>query len=213
MVLLDGGAQISSISKKWVEQAWLPIYELENLVDILQAGGSCLDYEGYTEVTITSDEIPGLNYTFPVLIVPYTEYHDYVPLTLGTKTLYYLHDSGILDTEENLPISWNYARKDIELKRKLEGQPEKPLGFAKNQKAVKRGPFQTKTFHCQAKAQTHGMTVNVIVEPLEESQLPPGLECQYSYSEIQAGSRKIAVSIRNHSQKVLKIPKGVKIGQ
>ena len=26
MVLLDGGAQISSISKKWVEQAGLPIY-------------------------------------------------------------------------------------------------------------------------------------------------------------------------------------------
>ena len=213
MVLLDGGAQISSISKKWVEQAGLPIYELENLVDILQAGGSCLDYEGYTEVTITSDEIPGLNYTFPVLIVPYTEYHDYVPLTLGTKTLYYLHDSGILDTEENLPTSWNYARKDIELKRKLEGQPKKPLGFAKNQKAVKIGPSKTKTFHCLAKAQTHSMTVNVIVEPMEESQLPPGLECQYSYSEIQAGSSKIAVSIRNHSQKVLKIPKGVKIGQ
>ena len=211
MVLLDGGAQISSISKKWVEQAGLPIYELENLVDILQAGGSC--YEGYTEVTITSDEIPGLNYTFPVLIVPYTEYHDYVPLTLGTKTLYYLHDSGILDTEENLPTSWNYARKDIEFKRKLEGQSEKPLGFAKNQKAVKIGPSQTKTFHCLAKAQTHGMTVNVIVEPMEESQLPPGLKCQYSYSEIQTGSSKIAVSIRNHSQKVLKIPKGVKIGQ
>ena len=58
MVLLDGGAQISSISKKWVEQAGLPIFELENLVDMLQAGGSCLDCEGYTEVTITSDEIP-----------------------------------------------------------------------------------------------------------------------------------------------------------
>ena len=213
MVLLDGGAQISSISKKWVEQAGLPIFELENLVDILQAGGSSLDYEGYTKVTITSKKIPSLNYTFPVLIVPYTEYHNYVPLTLGTKTLYHLHDSGILDTDENLPTSWNYARKDIELKRKLEGQPEKPLGFAKNQKAVKIGPSQTKTFHCLAKAQTHGMTVNVIVEPMEKSQLPPGLECQYSYSEIQSGSSKIAVSIRNHSQKVLKIPKEVKIGQ
>ena len=67
MVLLDGGAQISSISKKWVEQVGLPIYQLENLVDILQTGGSCLDYEGYTEITITSDEIPGLSYTFPVL--------------------------------------------------------------------------------------------------------------------------------------------------
>ena len=57
------------------------------------------------------------------------------------------------------------------------------------------------------------MNVNVIVEPMEESQLPPGLECQYSYSEIQAGSSKIAVSIKNHSQKVLKIPKGVKLAK
>ena len=49
MVLLDGGAQISNISKKWVQEANLPIYELENLVEIIQAGGSILDYEGCTE--------------------------------------------------------------------------------------------------------------------------------------------------------------------
>ena len=78
---------------------------------------------------------------------------------------------------------------------------------------MKIGPSQTKTFHCLAKAQTNGITVNVIAEPMEEFQLLPGHECQYSYSEIQAGSSKIVVSIKNHSRKVLKIPKGVKIGQ
>ena len=49
MVLLDGGAQISSISRKWVDEMGLPVYELENLVEIIQAGGSILDYEGYCE--------------------------------------------------------------------------------------------------------------------------------------------------------------------
>ena len=117
MVLLDGGAQISSISRKWVDEMGLPVYELENLVEIIQVGGGILDYEGYTEVTITSDQLPKLNLSFPVLVVPYQEYHDSVPLALGTKTLYHIHDSGILDKAKDLPTSWKYANEDIELKK------------------------------------------------------------------------------------------------
>ena len=133
MVLLDGGVQISSISRKWVDERGLPVYELDDLVNmIIQAGGSILDYEGYTEVTITSDQIPELNLSFPVLVVPYQEYHDSVPLALGTKTLYHIHDSGILDRAKYLPTSWKYANEDIRLKKQLEGQPDKPLGFAKS---------------------------------------------------------------------------------
>ena len=53
MPLLDTGAQISSISKLWARDLGLPLYELENIVDIQQAGGSVLDNEGFTEVNIT----------------------------------------------------------------------------------------------------------------------------------------------------------------
>ena len=116
MVLLDGGAQISTISKKWVQEANLPIYELENLVEIIQAGGSILDYEGFTEVTITSDQIPSLDLTFPVLVVSHTDYHEEVPLTLGTKTLYHIYDSGILKSNDKLPTSWKFIKDDVEFK-------------------------------------------------------------------------------------------------
>ena len=34
MASLDTGAQISSISKLWVEDSGLPLYEVENIVDI-----------------------------------------------------------------------------------------------------------------------------------------------------------------------------------
>ena len=121
MVLLDGGAQISTNSKKWVQEANLPIYELENLVEIIQAGGSILDYEGFTEVTITSDQIPSLDLTFPVLVVSHTDYHEEVPLTLGTKTLYHIYDSGILKGNDKLPTSWKFIKDDMEFKKKLEG--------------------------------------------------------------------------------------------
>ena len=67
MSLLDTGAQISSISKLWDGDLGLPLYELENIVDTEQAGGSVLDCEGFTEVNISSDQIPGLDCAFPYL--------------------------------------------------------------------------------------------------------------------------------------------------
>ena len=118
MVLLDTGAQIFSISKQWVEDLGLPLYELENIADIEQVGGSILDYEGFTEVTITSDQISGLELNILLLVVPYIPYHDQVPITLGTLTL-----KDIMEVLENTPTvspSWKYVQQSLELTEKLE---------------------------------------------------------------------------------------------
>ena len=102
MVLLDTGAQISSISKQWVEDLGLQLYEPENIVDIEKAGGSILNYEFFTEVTITSD-----HFRSRMLVVPCIPYHDQVPITLGILTL-----KNILKMLENTPTfspSWKYV--------------------------------------------------------------------------------------------------------
>ena len=96
MVLLDTEAQISSISKQWVEDLGLLLYDLENIADIEQAGGSILDYEGFTEVTITSDQISGLEVNISLLVVPYIPYHDQVSITLGNLTM-----KNIMEVLEN----------------------------------------------------------------------------------------------------------------
>ena len=144
MALLDTGAQISSISKLWVEDLGLPLYELENIVDIEQAGGSVLDYEGFTEVNITSDQIPGLDLNIPLLVMSYIPYHDQVPVTLGTLTLKNIIDSEVLDGSSELSISWKYVQQSIELAAKLESNPEEVLGVAKLSKAITIPAFQTK---------------------------------------------------------------------
>ena len=74
------------------------MYELENIVDIEQAGGSILDYEGFTEVTIISDQISDLELNIPMLVVPYIPYNDQVTITLGTFTL-----KNIMEVLENTP--------------------------------------------------------------------------------------------------------------
>ena len=86
MALLDI-VQISSISKLWVEDLSLPLYELEIIVNIEQAGGNVLDYECFTEVNISSDQIPGIYFSIPLLVKPYIPYHDQVPVTFGTLSL------------------------------------------------------------------------------------------------------------------------------
>ena len=127
--------------------------------------------------------------------------------------MYHIHDSGILDRAKDLPTSWKYANEDIRLKKQFEGQPDKPLGFAKSRgkRGVKIGPNETKVINCMAKAKCHGMSVNVLVEPCEVSKLPPGMEVQYSYTDIAAGSSKVSVSVKNNTDRTITIQKGTKI--
>ena len=162
MVLLDPAAQIPSISKQWVEYLGLPLYELENIVDIEQADGSILDYESFTEVTIISNQISGLELNIPLLVVPYISYHDQVPITLGTLTL-----KNIIKVLENTPTlspRWKYVQQSLELTEKLETNPEEVLGVAKLSKDITILAFQTKGVHCLSKAKNCDMKVNVIVE-------------------------------------------------
>ena len=56
-----------------------------------------LDCEGFTEMNITSDQIPGLDLNIPLFIMPYMHNHDQVPVTLGTLTLKSIIDSEVLD--------------------------------------------------------------------------------------------------------------------
>ena len=112
VVLLDTGAQISSISKQQFEVLGLPLYELENIVDVEQASGSILDYEGFTEVTITSNQISGLELNIPLLVVPYIPYHDQVHITLETLTLKNMLE--VLENTPNVSPSWKYVQWSLE---------------------------------------------------------------------------------------------------
>ena len=94
---LDTGAQISSISKLWDKDLGLPLYELENIADIEQAGGSVIVYEGFTEVSISSYQILGLDLSIPLLVTPYIPYHDQVPAILRATTLKNIMNSEVLD--------------------------------------------------------------------------------------------------------------------
>ena len=215
MALLNTGAQISSILRLWVKDLSLPLYELENIVDnciVEQAGDSVLDYEGFTEVNITSDQIPGLDLNIPLLVMSFILYHDQVPVTLGTVTLKNIIDSGCYMVVQNYPLVWKYEQQSIELAAKLESYPEEVLDVVKLFKAITVPTFQTKSVHCLSKAKNYGMKVNIMVEDKFNSKLPEGLGVQNTYTELMPGRKKVAVAIRNTSARNLTIPKATVVG-
>ena len=77
-----------------------------------------LDYEGVTEVNITSDQIPGLDLNIPLLVMPYIPYHDHVPVILGTLTVKNIIDSEVLDGSSELSTSWKYVQQNTEFAAK-----------------------------------------------------------------------------------------------
>ena len=84
--LLDTGAQISFISERYAKRRGFKIHPIEKLVNFWGANGLGIDYEGYVEVNL---QLPDKGYDQDVLmlVVPHIDYHDFVPITLGTLTL------------------------------------------------------------------------------------------------------------------------------
>ena len=132
----------------------------------------------FTEVNISSNQIPELDLNITLLVMPYILYHDQVPVTLGTLTLKSIMDSEMLDGSSELSTRWKYVQQSIEVAAKLESNPEEVLGVAKLSKAITLQSFQTKGVHCLSKAKNYGMKVRFMVEDKSNSKLPEGLGVQ-----------------------------------
>ena len=89
---------------------------------IQQAGGTDLDYLGYSEVNLKSD-FPKIDLNVPLLVVPTIDYHDMVPVTLGTKTLKYLIDQKLLE-DKDLPSNWITAKESVLTREEMLSSPD-----------------------------------------------------------------------------------------
>ena len=208
--LLDSGSMVSTISESWVKELGLHLFPLEPLLPIQQAGGTDLDYLGYSEVNLKSD-FPKIDLNVPLLVVPTIDYHDMVPVTLGTKTLKYLIDQKLLE-DKDLPSNWVTAKESVLTREKMLSSPDTPIGVARLSKSVHIPAFGSKDVQCLAKAKTHAMMVNVIIEGKEGSKIPDGIEVQNTYTDLQPGRSKAPVRVRNTTARDIEISKGTVVG-
>ena len=210
--LLDTGCQISNISKKYCDQMGLEIHEIENLVDLEQADGSCLDYEGYVDLSLTCDLFPDMDLEIPMLVVPYTAYHDQVPVTIGTRTIGMMIDGDILQNDIDLPTNWKYAYHSIIMTRDLEKTPGKPLSKIKASKNLTIPAFSAVNMQGVVKSSGFGLNVHIVTEGNPNAKMPEGVFVHPAYTYIKPGVNKTYARLVNFTAKDKVIPKNTMFG-
>ena len=88
---------------------------------------------------------------------------------------------------------------------------------------VRLGPFQTQILECRVKPFI-GESAHVMVTPLRAGEaqpgggggawpLPPGLHVLHAYSRLKMSSSKVSVVVRNMSESVIFMKKGVQVAR
>ena len=87
--LLDTGSSVSTISQNFLQKnlSTYEIFKLDTILEVEGAGGHMLPYLGYIEIEVEIPSIGSGKNTYPLLVVPDTNFNKNVPILLGTNIL------------------------------------------------------------------------------------------------------------------------------
>ena len=86
-VLIDSGAQVSSISSQFCEDLVLQIQPLSWLLELEGTGGSTIPYLVFMDVNLQILGIKNYNEDVPLLVIPTTIYSEMVSVIVGSKII------------------------------------------------------------------------------------------------------------------------------
>ena len=140
-----------------------------------------------------------------LLVLPTTEYQKRVPVTIGTSPTDMAVDSlGTLE-QPKLSTSWKTVCCATQSRRKVQAQ-QIQISTVKTTKTITLPLFSTTVVKGHTKLKGHGMRLNLIAEPSESNQLPPSVQCTPTYCNLEPGSNRVTVGLRNVSAKQITIP-------
>ena len=138
-----------------------------------------------------------------LLVLHTTEYQKRVPVTIGTSLTDMAVDSlGSLD-QTKLTIPWKTVCCVTQSRRKVQAQQKNTV---KTTKPITLPPFSTTIVRVHTKLKGHGMKCNLIDELSENNPLPPSVQCTPTYCNLEPGSNRVTVSLRNVLAKQITIP-------
>ena len=208
---MDTGAQISTVSDEYCQTHNLEIHPLDDLLTLKGVGGHEIPYHGYVEMTLTLPTTPDFAEDVLLLVVPNTPYNQQVPVILGVPII-----DLILKRNTSLTQSDTTWRR-THLGRVL-GTQSTELNPEDNPKVkstteVFLAPEETQLVKGCMKITAKAQRLNVMIEPVQNTQLPIGIECTATYGEVKAGSKKVSVCLKNTSPKPIRIPAHTTIAQ
>ena len=208
--LLDTGAQISFISEKYARKRGYSIQPIKKLVDFRGANGIEIDYTGYVEVNL---QVPGksFNRDIVLLVVPHIPYHNFVPVTLGTKTLDLLISSFKSNQElQDLPLAWERVNQVLVTREGLSNNAGY-LGLVTTTKNIKISAQSSMVVHGHARVKKGGPGWHCVAETTTKCNLPQGTSLPGNgsqYVTLPSGSQRVGVLVANSTDLPITIKRG-----
>ena len=189
-----------------IVRLWLSPYTPLNSWSILKELGDAIEYVGFIEADLSFPVGTHVFKTEALLLgLPTTEYQKRVPVTIGTSLTDMAVDSlGTLDSA-NLTTPWKTVCCATQSRRKIQAQ-HLQKDTVKITKPITLPPFSTTIVHGQTKLKSHGVKLNLIAEPFKDSQLPSSVQCTPSYCNLDPGSNRVTVGLRNISGRKITVP-------
>ena len=140
-----------------------------------------------------------------LLVLPTTEYQKRVPVTIGTSLTDMAVDSLGTSVTSKLSTPWKTLCFATQTRRKIQAQQFQKQ-TVKTTKPITLPPFPTTIVHGNTKLKSHGLKLNLIAEPFKDSQLPSSIQFTPSYCNLEPGSNRVTVGIRNVSARKITVP-------
>ena len=140
-----------------------------------------------------------------LLVLPTTEYQKRVPVTIGTSLTDMAVDSLGTSDSSKLSTPWKTVCFATQTRRKIQAQQFQKQ-TVKTTKPITLPPFSTTIVHGHTKLKSHGVKLNLIAEPFKDSHLPSSIQCIPTYCNLEPGSNRVTVGLRNVSARKITVP-------
>ena len=216
MALLDNGAQVNTITPRYVKEHSLSVGPITDLmgskVACVGLGNAYTRLLGYVVIWVQVDGVWGYDEDQITLIIQdFSNFAVRVPIILGTPTIGRVVNIMREMEVDTLATPWANARVAhlLAIRRmvpvEVGGTHEK--GYDANQdgfmmytqKVETLEPFSSHVIPVKMMEAYLGEQLNVMVQALyvQDSTLPPGLTMQNTYTELRKGSKKAVVVVQN----------------
>ena len=218
MALLDNGAQVNTITPRYVQEHSILVGQITNLmaskVTCVGLGNAYTRPLGYAVIQVQVDGVRGYDEDQIALIIPdISHFVNRVPIILGTPTIGQVVNVMKEVEMDALAMPWANARAahllavrrmapvEVEDDRK-EGYDTSQEGFIMHTRKVETlEPFSSHVIPVEMTGAYVGECLNVMVQSLhvQDGTLSPGLTMQNTYTELRKGSKKVVVVVQNHT--------------
>ena len=218
MALLDNGAQVNTITLRYVQEHSIPVGLITNLmaskVTCMGLGNTYTRPLGYAVIWVEVDRVWGYDEDqIGLIILDFSHFANRVPIILGTPTIGQVVNVMKEAEIDALATPWANARAahllaiqrmapvEVEDDRK-EGYDTSQEGFVMHTRKVETlEPFSSHVIPIEMMGAYLGECLNVMVQSLhvQDGTLSPGLTMQNMYTELRKGSKKAVVVVQNHT--------------